>query len=178
MGSKFRAVGFQESVLWKLIPLRSYVLRMTKNSSGKFDVSSNVQNRESSITKYPLYIETNNVMPRNVFFDTKFTDDNGCDENEQEKKNQLGMLPRSVYKERVEPPEPPDSDNRNDDSNEEKLTKLLPPMARTLGPSFLRTKSLATTAQIWKMYTFNWSQTCPRVNSESFQLLVNRRLRT
>ena len=145
---KFRAVGFQESVLWKLIPLRSYVLRMTKNSSGKFDVSSNVQNRESSITKYPLYIETNNVMPRNVFFDTKFTDDNGCDENEQEKKNQLGMLPRSVYKERVEPPEPPDSDNRNDDSNEEKLTKLVPPMARTLGPSFLRTKSLATTAQI------------------------------
>ena len=145
---KFRAIGFQESALWKLIPLRNYVLRLTKNSSGKFDMSSNVQNREGLITKYPLYIETNNVMPRNVFFDTKFTEDNEYDNNEKEREKRLEILPRSIYKERVEPLELPDSDLRNIDSTKEKFPKLLPPVVGTHGPSFLRTKSSATTAQV------------------------------
>jgi len=67
---KFKTLGMKDTDLWKLLCLRSYVLR-TKNKPneksqlGLHDIDENLDKKYSSIG-------ITNVMPHNVFYDIKF----------------------------------------------------------------------------------------------------------
>lgn len=68
---KFIAIGTQERDLWKLEVLRSYVIRYTKT----WNQYSNKTTRLNNDQQYQQQerLESSNIVPRNIFFDIKFT---------------------------------------------------------------------------------------------------------
>ena len=67
---KFKTLGMKETDLWKLLILRGYILRTTKTANNTNN--ENNQLGDQNLDKMYSSISVANVMPHNVFFDTKF----------------------------------------------------------------------------------------------------------
>lgn len=71
---KFKSIGLTESDFWKLAVLRGYILRAAKLISRKTSVLENEKTRNSS--RYDrLNLAVPQLMPRTIFFDVKFAED-------------------------------------------------------------------------------------------------------
>lgn len=68
---KFIATGTQERDLWKLEALRSYVVRYTKTWNQYSNRTAKIANTQQYQQQDGL--ESSNIVPRNIFFDIKFT---------------------------------------------------------------------------------------------------------
>lgn len=71
---KFKSIGLAEADVWKLAILRGYTLRTAKLISRKGNSIESGKN-ESSNSPDPLNMIFPHIMPRTVFFDIKFTED-------------------------------------------------------------------------------------------------------
>ena len=67
---KFKTLGMKDTDLWKLLILRGYILRTTKIAKDK-NIDDTVTSDQNLDKRYAS-INLANVMPHNVFFDTKF----------------------------------------------------------------------------------------------------------